>query len=514
MVNEFPIGRDSSDVTTTTRSPLAPRMTMTSSVLVASTLCLLAGGCDPTPGGNAHELDGDVVAAGPGDGLQASPADQLAGTPEASGSLTVQTPNILFVVADDIGVDNISAYAEHTDSASTPSIDSLADDGVLFRNTWANPMCSPSRASLFTGRHAFRHGLLHPAGAVLDSGEETVAEVLQGVGYTTAMFGKWHLGTGTGTTPADQGYDHFSGALSGNISDYFSWTKTTQDVVDGSTTESTTTETGYATSINVSEAQSWISQQTDPWMVTLTFNAGHSPFHVPPSALHSYGLSGTEGDECDNGSGVDAVEDCYRAMVEAMDTELGGLVTWLDAQGELADTLVIFIGDNGTAGHVVIDDGVFSSSHAKTTVYEGGVNVPFIVYGPSLGVEQGAEVTDLIQGLDVFSTMLDVAGGTGTASEIDSRSLLDYLVGNTVADPRSVLYTELYSAGQSIDRWAMTNGVAKYLYTAGDEECYNLNFDPGESTDRYVAGGPIIPVCNGLSTQRPCESTDECPTQL
>ncbi|MCB1134503.1 MAG: sulfatase-like hydrolase/transferase, partial [Verrucomicrobiae bacterium] len=206
--------------------------------------------------------------------------------------LPSSTPNILFVVADDIGVDNISAYGEHASSASTPSIDALASDGVLFRNTWANPMCSPSRASLLTGRHAFRHGLLHPAGAELDADEETVAEILQGVGYATALFGKWHLGTSTGTTPADQGYDYFSGALSGNIDDYFSWTKTTQEVIDGVTYQDSSTETGYATSTNVAEAQSWIAQQSSPWLVTLAFNAGHSPYHVPPSDLHTYALSG------------------------------------------------------------------------------------------------------------------------------------------------------------------------------------------------------------------------------
>lgn len=484
--------------------------------ILGSALCLLACGCDPQPeiADGEPRLEGDRILADD-DGDQGSPSSSLAAPSGATASLLTTTPNILFVVADDIGVDNISAYAEHADSANTPSIDSLADDGVLFRNTWANPMCSPSRASLYTGRHAFRHGLLHPAGSHLDSDEETIAEVLQGVGYATAMFGKWHLGTSTGsTTPADQGYDYFSGSLSGNISDYFSWTKTTQEVVDGTTSETEITETGYATSINVSEAESWISQQTSPWMVTLTFNSGHSPFHVPPSGLHTYTLAGSEGDECDDGSGVDPIEDCFRAMVEAMDTELGGLVGWLDTQGELDDTLVIFIGDNGTSGQVVINDGVFSSMHAKTTVYEGGVNVPFIVYGPALGVQQGAEVSDLIQGLDVFSTLLEVSGGSSTASVIDSQSLVDYLVGNTISSARSYLYTELYHSGQGIDRWALTNGVAKYLYTGGEEECYNLNLDPGESNEKYASGGPVTNVCNNLSAQRPCEDTDECPTEL
>ena len=425
-----------------------------------------------------------------------------------SALATNGTVNVLFIVADDVGVDNISGYDEHQQSASTANIDSLADSGVLFRNAWVNPMCSPSRASLYTGRHAFRHGVLHPSAPDLPSNEETISEVMHDAGYATAMFGKWHLGTDTGSLPTEHGFDYFSGSLDSGVDDYFSWTKTQMTM--GSSTETNSTETGYATSVNVSEAETWISGQTSPWMVTLAFNAGHSPYHVPPSNLHSVSLSGSAGDAC--GTGADPVKKCYRAMVEAMDSEIGNLISWLDAQGQLDNTLVVFIGDNGTPGPVIVDNGVFSSTHGKSTVYEGGVNVPLIVYGPALGLQQGVEVDSLVQGLDVFQTMVDVSGGSSSSGiTIDSRSLVDYLLGNTVTNERSSLYTELYKSDGTIDRWSMSDAVGKYLNIEGTEECYNLVLDEGETVEKYATGGNITNRCDSLKSSRPCDATSECP---
>ncbi len=362
-------------------------------------------------------------------------------------------------------------------------------------------MCSPSRASIYTGRHAFRHGVLHPSESELDPSEETIAEVLSDAGYATAMFGKWHLGESSGYQPTDQGYDYFSGSLGGNISDYFSWTKTTIDPAAGTETE--TTATSYATAVNRAEAQSWIGQQSGPWMVTLAFNAGHSPFHVPPAGLHSVSLTGSVGETCDSGDNTDSKADCYRAMVEAMDTEIGTLLSYLDTAGELDNTLVICLGDNGTPGNVIIDDGVFSTDHGKSTVYEGGVNVPLIISGPSTLTD--TEVTDLVQVFDVFATMREVGNASSTAGiTIDSISLYDYLVGNTVSDPRDTIYTELYSDSLGIDRWAITNGTAKYIYNDGTEECYNLNRDAGETSNKYdETGAPITNRCDSLSLQTP-----------
>ena len=223
----------------------------------------------------------------------------------------VSRPNILLIVADDLGVDNVSAYEEQPNhSAQTPVIDNLASNGILFRNTWANPQCSPSRASLLTGRHAFRHGVTHPGGAVsiLSSSEETIAEILSASGYATALFGKWHLGGTSGVYPTDQGFDYFSGTLSSGVADYFDWTKTIITSQGGSPT--TVNETRYATRVVAIETIDWVNQQTEPWFVEVAFNAPHSPFHVPPFNRHNVSLSGSVGDTCTASSNNDPREDC------------------------------------------------------------------------------------------------------------------------------------------------------------------------------------------------------------
>lgn len=420
------------------------------------------------------------------------------------------THNILLIIADDLGVDNVTGYGEHADSAATPNIDALAAGGVLFRNAWTNPMCSPSRASMYTGRHAYNHGVLHPSDPELDPDEETFAEVLQAAGYRTALFGKWHLGLNEGQTPIGQGFDYFAGA-EGNLDDFFDWTRLTMNVADGSSEEANSTR--YATGQNVTDAQNWLGQVIGgdaPWAAVMAFNAPHSPFHVPPKALfEDVTLSGSVGSTCNNDSD-DSQSDCYRAAAEAMDTKIGELLTWLDEQGALDDTLVVFVGDNGTPGNVIIDNGVFDGDHGKTTIYEGGVNVPLIVYGPAIGVQQGVETEELVLSLDLFATFAEVGGGSPTG-DVDAISLVRHLTGEMLTDSRTTLYTELYSDNQGIDRWTISNGVAKYAYIEGTEECYNLNRDPGEASEKYAEGAPITATCDELKSQRPCLDGDLCP---
>jgi len=416
------------------------------------------------------------------------------------------TKNILLIVADDIGVDNIEVYKEQPNySPNTPNIDSLASDGVLFRNAWANPKCSPSRASLLTGRHAFRHGVTHPGReGTLAASEETIAEVLSAAGYKTAIFGKWHLGN---VYPSDQGFDYFSGAL-GNIEDYYNWEKT-QGSIDTNTNEITNTtenETVYATQVVTEESLAWIEQASGPWFVEVAYNAPHSPYHVPPSDRYSsFSLLGAEGDACTRSANTDSQADCYRAAAEAMDSYIGDLLAGIDP-AVLANTLIIFVGDNGTPGEVVIEESglPFSSDHAKGTVYEGGVNVPLIISGgANIGIDS-SEVIDLIQIQDLFSTMLDLANAASSSSMIDGQSLIGYLDTETAApSPRTSQFTELASVNEGLDRWAISNGHGKYIYNEGVEECYDLDSDPGELLEQYAVQGLVETDCDILKTSRP-----------
>ncbi len=427
---------------------------------------------------------------------------------EPSNELAIQkngSVNILLIVADDLGVDNVSGYKEQPNfTAQTPSIDVLVNEGVLFRNAWANPMCSPSRASLLTGRHAFRHGVIHPGAiGVLASAEETIADVLSLVGYKTALFGKWHLGNESGTYPTDQGFDYFSGSL-GNLDSYFNWQKT--QIISQGGAASTNAETGYATDVVASEALAWINNQTTPWFVELAFNAPH---HVPPASRYSHiTLTGNEGDECtnDGANNTDEDKDCFRAAVEAMDNRIDYLIDNMPLD-DLANTLVIFVEDNGTPKGAVIKEAGFPfiKDHGKGTVYEGGINVPLVIWaGANVGLDRG-EVNDKIQIGDLFSTIIELAGTTASSGvEIDSKSLIGYLDQQTTTpSDRDFLFSELMSTREGIDRWAISNGSIKYINNETVEECYNLDTDPGETVNEYSASNATTTICDALRDNRP-----------
>ncbi len=416
--------------------------------------------------------------------------------------------NILLLIGDDIGVDNISGYKEQPNySAQTPVIDELASAGVLFRNVWANPKCSPSRASLLTGKHAFKHGVTHPGKDTgeLASNEETIAELLNTVGYRSALFGKWHLGNSDGTYPTDQGFDYFSGSLA-NIGDYFNWQKTQISSQGGAVV--TATETGYATEVVAEEALSWINQQGEqPWFVQLAFNAPHDPFHVPPKDKFSHiNLQQEAGESCTNNASTDSIADCYRATVETLDTYIGELLSQLPPE-VLENTLIIFIGDNGTPKQAIVEEAglPFSKEHSKGTVYEGGINVPLVISaGSNVGLDI-AEISDKVQIQDLFSTIAEIAGVNLSANnDIDSQSLLGYL-DKQVATPenRATLFSELFSTAESIDRWAITDGVVKYINNESVEECYNLISDAGEQTNEYLASDDIVLTCDTLKALKP-----------
>ena len=418
--------------------------------------------------------------------------------------------NVLLIIADDLGVDNVSAYSEHSQSAFTPTVDQLTEQGVLFRNAWANPSCAPTRGALMTGRHAFRNGATHPnAGQnVLDTDEITIAEVISEAGYQTALFGKWHLGNGrganVGTLPTDQGFDHFSGHINGNIVDYFGWPKTTLTEPGQVAADNEITETEYATQVNTQEAVSWINATTDRWLAIVSYAAPHSPFHVPPEGRYSnVTLNGEVGDICDGRGGRDSDDDCYRAMAETMDSYINDLLTQID-QDKLANTLIIFMGDNGTPTQTTINEGIFRTDHAKGSAFQGGVRVPFIVAGGSEVNLLNTEITNPIHVTDLFPTIIDIAGTQQPENVIiDGQSILgDITPAVTPQNPRGYHFAE--SIDGTTDQWTISNGTTKYIFDTdtgnrGTSGCYDLVTDPGELDPN--SGNPVI--CNMLENSSP-----------
>ena len=391
-------------------------------------------------------------------------------------------PNILIVIADDFGLDLASfdqsapcfAVGDTSNDPALPTLARLCQDGIRFTRAWATPTCSPTRASLLTGTLPSRHGVGGPVGANngLALTATTLPGLLEGTGYARANIGKWHVSQGE-SDPAALGWDYYAGSLSGALGSYSSWDQTEQGA--------TTPATGYLTSRTVDDALGWLGGVTaQPWLLWLAFNAPHTPLHVPPSELHGYSLV----DPPDTG-GFDA-QPYVAAMSQAMDTELGRLVAWLEAEGEWDNTVVFFFGDNGTVGRAA--DAPWGQGTAKGSLREGGVAVPLVIAGA--GVSGGRAIQDVVSVIDVFATALELAGVEAPVG--DAVSLVPYLAGTAEA-VRDVVMTEQFGgvggSGQAEEGKAITNGAHKLIC---DDDGAVLLFDLGgayeETVDLYEEG--------------------------
>lgn len=424
-------------------------------------------------------------------------------------SQMIAQQNVLLVIADDIGTDYFGFYEDAKDTANVPHVRSLLNKGVRFTNAWSNPTCSPTRAGLLTGRYAFRTGvgtaISGTASAQLDTSEITIGKLLKSaaapVNYATANIGKWHLNQQSPQSlnyPNLMGYDHYSGNFLGEIPDYFNWKK----VVDGA---SAVTVTNYATTETVDDAIDWLDglNGSQPFFLWLAFNAPHTPFHLPPDSLHTVpGLTGTQMHINQN------PKKYFRAMTEAMDSELGRLLQWLDQQGQLDSTNIIFIGDNGNPRRV---SQIPDTTMGKGTIYEYGVHVPFIIAGPAVASPERVSEA-LVSTPDLFATILEMAGLDDWSAEIptdkpvDSRSLLPILKNESQA-VRDWNFTEQFSPQSNPDDGKAIRNLAYKLlhFDDGHQEFYHLATDLAEQTDLLLqpldaeAASNYDYLCNELS---------------
>ncbi|HYN64554.1 MAG TPA: sulfatase-like hydrolase/transferase, partial [Candidatus Limnocylindrales bacterium] len=390
-------------------------------------------------------------------------------------------PNILLLIADDLGVDLVGAYGEHPLPAKTPVINFLASHGVLFRNAYANPVCSPTRAALITGRECRHTGFgwgtnYFTEGTELPLSEVCIPEALP-AGYRRFAIGKWHLGSLKLSGPLHpnlQGFEHFrgcSGIFPGVIGDgYSNWAK----ISDGVSSQCTT----YATTQTVDDAVELIqSAGSDPWFAWVAFNAPHAPFHKPPANLHNYDLPF-------NILGNIPVH--VKAATQAMDSEIGRLFVTL-GPAVMAHTIVIFVGDNGTDWSATTAP--FDPAKAKGTVYEGGVNVPLIIAGP--GIASGAECKALVSVTDIFATIMQLTGSSATAG--DSVSLVPYLSQPSLPSLRDTVYVEMFKpngmGAYSSRQRAVRGSRYKLMYSYSGSNLpttkhfFDLHADPWETQD-------------------------------
>lgn len=462
-------------------------------------LALLIGACGTDGGVVRDAVDGGSSADLPGMGQTVAPllppgvdlwgsapagpeSDDDGGWHDDDGEPAGDTgdgdderPNLLLVVADDMGMESFVCDDRFPDvqRGEQPTLRGLCDQGVTFTQAWSYPVCSPTRAAMTTGRQAWRTGMGEAVGNrndPLDPDELTLPQAfdLADVGYTHALIGKWHLSLEPGD-PNLYGWDHFAGALDGEVEDFYDWTR----IVDGVSAQ----ESGYATTVNVDDALDWIDDQDGPWLLWLAFNAPHKPLHLPPSDLHSFDdLTGTAED-------IAARPERYHmAMIEAMDTELGRLIAGIP-DDEIDRTWIVFVSDNGSTANVA--QGAWPGDQAKGTLTEGGVLVPLVVMGPGVG-DPGRAVSQPVQVADLYATLLDLAGidpliGRSHMSELDGSSLLPLVQDREEVLARDVVMTGLFGSRTTSDREGLAARDDRYrlmVYENGRTVLTDMQADP------------------------------------
>jgi len=383
-------------------------------------------------------------------------------TPQNDPSNDQQKPNILLIIADDMGLDATPNYPIGTVKPNMPVLQNLMNTGIRFTNFWANPTCTPTRGSIITGKYGFRTGVTQ-VGDVMPLSEISLQKHLDNTnsGYSHAVIGKWHLTNNDLNHPTNFGVGYYAGLLSGAVTSYTNWNLVENNQSDLSTE--------YTTSKFTDLAVDWVAEQDQPWFLWLAYNAPHTPFHLPPNELHYQGSLPTDQ------ASIDANPlPYYMAMLEAMDTEIGNLLNSMTAE-ERDNTVIIFIGDNGSPIQVAQQ---YQSNRVKGTVYNGGINVPMIISGKNVTRINTVEDA-LINSTDLFATISELAGNN-TPQINDSISFAELLTTSNFTS-RAYVYAESGAVGSQ--DYTIRNETHKYIrFDNGNERFYNLIDDPFENT--------------------------------
>jgi arylsulfatase A-like enzyme len=394
-------------------------------------------------------------------------------------------PNIVFVLTDDQGYGDIACLGNPV--VKTPNLDRLHSQSVRFTNFHASPTCAPTRSALMTGRHEFKSGVTHTIQERerMSLKATTIAQVLKSAGYSTGIFGKWHLGDAAPYQPNRRGFDevfiHGCGGIGqhypGTCGDAPGNTYFNPAILHNGTFEKTE---GFCTDVFFDRGLAWIDRQrrgSDPFFAYIATNAPHVPLSCPPQYKEMY-----------RDAGLDDATATYFGMVTNIDDNVGRLLGKLKTWGLENDTVVIFMTDNGGTGGVKVFNAGMRGM--KATPYQGGTRVPLFVRGP--GTTNPRDARQLAAHIDLFPTLAEIAGAKLPARlQLDGRSLAPLLRRPDAPWADRFLFTHVgrWETGKAAEskyalcrvrntRFSMVNiGPAKQW------ELYDLENDPGEKTN-------------------------------
>jgi arylsulfatase A-like enzyme len=417
-------------------------------------------------------------------------------------------PNIVFIMADDLGYGDVGAYGQT--KIRTPRLDQMAREGTRFTQFYAgSPVCAPSRCTLMTGQHTghtyIRGNKEHPTGQEpLPDEVTTVGDALKRAGYTTGVFGKWGLGgPDTEGTPMRHGFDEFFGYYDQRRAHFYYpeyLHRNAEKVALPNRVREEPRSPGagpavvrgrYSQEAIAEEAFAFLDRHhREPFFLYLPFTIPHAELQAPDDAYAPYVENGhsifPETPFAEQHYGAQAMPHAtYAAMVSRLDRDVGRILDKLSALGLDRNTIVFFTSDNGPSVEGGSDPEFFDSNGpfrgAKRDVYEGGIRVPMIVWGP--GRIAAARTSDQVWALwDVLPTLSELADAKAPAG-IDGISMVPSLTGRGRQRQHDSLYWEFYEQGSKqaarMGRW---KGVRQPMRT-GKLEVYDLQTDPGETHD-------------------------------
>jgi arylsulfatase A-like enzyme len=386
-------------------------------------------------------------------------------------SQNAAAPNIVFIMADDLGYADVSCYGRP--DISTPNIDSIAAKGTRFLQAYANSaVCSATRTALITGRYQYRLpiGLEEPLGnrdVGLPPDHPTLPSLLKRAGYNTALVGKWHLGLLPKFGPLQSGYDHFYGFRGGGVDYYTHEFRNKADLWDDNVAVH---QMGYMTDLLGSRAVDVVNgfaKAGRPFLMSLHFNAPHWPWEAPGDQAESDRLRVTGNlFDFDGGS-----QKTYRRMVQEMDLQIGRVLEALQANGLAENTLVVFTSDNG--GERFADTWPFTGR--KTELLEGGLRIPAIVSWPAR-IPQGRTADQVAISMDWLPTLIAAAGTSpDPAFPSDGINLLPMLAQNAPLVERKLFWRYKANAQR-----AARDGDYKFLKILDNTFLFNVVDDPME----------------------------------
>jgi len=409
-------------------------------------------------------------------------------------------PNILFILADDLGWGDVSY---HGSPIRTPNIDRLVQQGIELNQHYVCPMCTPSRAALMTGQHPGRFGThaTSPSNApVMPDGYETMAGCLRKAGYDTGLFGKWHLGSKAIYGPNSFGFNTAYGSLAGGVDPWNHHYKMGPDSVTWHRNGTLIQERGHVTDLIVREASEWIQTRDKPWFLYLPFTAVHTPVDAPHEWLDRYAFETYDGDPQ-----RDLSFKRYAAYTSHMDWAIGEMIDALKQTGQYQDTIVIFSSDNGAiSAGPIHDTDKYPGWHfltprlgsngswrgQKATLYEGGIRTPSLISWP--GMLAPGTCDSMMHIADWMPTLCNLVGAKPAGNpQFDGQDIWSIIADRAETAPGRHLFWNFRGKD-----YCIRQGDYKLIKTEREGmqtiELYNIAKDPQETTDLANDCGSIV----------------------